>query len=196
MNILVTGESGYLCRSIINEFVDDNIIKYKGDIRHIKMFSDIDMIIHFASPSERSEFKDARKTTTTIIDGTVNMVKIANTNNAKLVFASTMGIYTFDIDDVYCSCKRAMEHYIIANCNNYLITRIPRVYSSCRNKGLIKSLKNNTVKETDLDKQLNYLDLKDFKKQFLCALHHENTIHEYTEIKTNTIREIKNLYAK
>lgn len=196
MNILVTGESGYLCRSIINEFVDDNIIKYKGDVRHIKMFSDIDMIIHFASPSERHEFKDTKKTTTTIIDGTVNMVKIANTSNAKLVFASTMGVYMFDVDDVYCSCKRAMEHYIIANCDSYLITRIPRIYSSCRNKGLIKSLNSNMVDRKDFDVSLDYLDLKDFKKQFLNSLHLENSIYEFTEIKTNTIGEIKKLYAK
>jgi len=196
MNILVTGERGYLCRSIINELPSNNIIKYERDVRLNKVFSNIDMIIHFASPSERCEFKDIKKTTTTIIDGTINMIRIANTNKAKLVFASTMGVHTFGVDDVYCSCKRAMEHYIIANCDNYLITRIPRVYSSCRKKGLIKSLIDNTVNETDFDVCVDYLDLKDFKRQFLNSLHLKNTIYEFTEIKTNTIREIKKIYVQ
>jgi len=107
-----------------------------------------------------------------------------------------MGVHTFGVDDVYCSCKRAMEHYIIANCDNYLITRIPRVYSSCRKKGLIKSLIDNTVNETDFDVCVDYLDLKDFKRQFLNSLHLKNTIYEFTEIKTNTIREIKKIYVQ
>jgi len=195
MHILITGENGYLGSSIIDTLHHHHtIIMYDGDVRNEKRFDQVDMIIHMASPSDRYDFQDKCKTVTTIIEGTINMVSLANIHNAKLIFASTMGVHTFNVDDEYCSCKRAMEHYIKASCDKYLIMRIPRVYSSCRNKGLIKSLKDNTVQNYDMNKTLNYLDLNDFKKQFISSMLLENTIFEFSKIKTNTIKEIKEIY--
>ena len=195
MNILVTGENGYLARAIIEQLQHgNNIIEYREDVRKCKRFDQIDIIIHLASPSDKRGFQNKHKTITTIINGTINMVELANKHKAKLVFASTMGVYTFNIDDEYCSCKRAMEHYVKACCKRYLILRIPRVYSSCRSKGLIASLKRNSVPVVDLSKSLEYIDLKEFTEQFKNVLYRDNITYEFNNLTHNTIGEIKSRY--
>jgi nucleoside-diphosphate-sugar epimerase len=195
MYILVTGENGYLARPIIEQLQHGNhIIEYREDVRKHKQFNQIDLIIHLASPSDRRGFENKHKTITTIINGTINMVELANKHKAKLIFASTMGVHTFNIDDEYCSCKRAMEHYIKVCCKRYLILRIPRVYSSCRSKGLIASLKENDVPDSDLDKSLEYIDLSEFIEQFKNILHLNNITYEFNNLTQNTISEIRSIY--
>lgn len=196
LNMLVTGEKGYLAKAVIDRIKTDyNIIPYDGDVRTVKHFTLIDIILHFASPSDREEFNDTVKTTTTILDGTINMVHLADKHNAKLIFASTMGVYTYNIDDIYCSCKRAMEHYVKANCNKYLILRIPRVYSACRSKGLIKLLRNNSVPIDDYANLIEYMDLSVFVEQFQHALPQENCVYEFKGTETKSIHEISKIYA-
>ena len=95
MRILVTGFNGYLANELIRNLFRHDIVLYRHDVRDLHMYSDIDMILHFASPSDNEEFNDTHKTSTTIIDGTINMVKIAQTNKCKLVYASTMGAWFY-----------------------------------------------------------------------------------------------------
>ena len=131
-NILFTGGSGYLASGLIQKIKTNNTISYyNGDVRTLhEIYTTPDIICHFASPSDNLEFEDAYKTSTTIIEGTVNMVSIAKKYKAKLVFASTMGVYTSHHDNIYTTCKSAMEHYIRSVYNNYIILRIPRVYAT------------------------------------------------------------------
>ncbi|MAF36188.1 hypothetical protein CL622_03665 [archaeon] len=197
MNILVTGEYGFLASALIDSLTKiHNLIMYDHDVRYYKSFENIDIILHFASPSDRVEFTNREKVTTTIIDGTINMVNIAKENNAVLVFASTMGVYTYDIDDVYCSCKRAMEHYILSTCDRYVILRIPRVYHKTRDKGLMRLLRTGNVSEEQMCNNVEFLDLSEFTKQTVRALRdNTNQIFEYNNMQNKSVQEIKELYV-
>lgn len=208
MRILVTGERGYLCSSICNYIENNldsmNIINVTGDIRYINVTSqpEHDVILHFASPSDRVEFSDYTKLTTTIIDGTRNMVDVANTFNTKIIFASSIGVeiapeVTDDLGQViYGDCKRAMEHYIKNNCSQYIILRIPRVYSRCRKKGLIRQIRENTVPEADMNNIVEYITLQDFINQTLPVLNQTNVTHDYKITNKRKIGEIKQWVEK
>lgn len=191
-NILVTGYRGYLGSRLTKHLYHQyNIIPYTTDVREYRPFSDIDIILHFASPSDSFEFRDKQKTSSTIVDGTINLLRVAKHNNAKFIFASTMGVYEHTINDVYCTCKLAMENYITCNYNNYIILRIPRVYSRCRQKGLMRKIKKGTIPEGDMDKQVEYITLDDFVSQTLPVLNQSNIVHEYDITCQSSIREIK-----
>jgi nucleoside-diphosphate-sugar epimerase len=195
MNILITGARGYLGSSIIEGLSGHDIIEFSGDVRYVKTFEKIDMVYHFAGPSDRCDFKDKYKTTTTIIDGTINMVRLTKEHDATLVFASTMGVHTYDINDMYCSCKRAMEHYIQSNLKKYYILRIPRVYSKCRQKGLMKQLRNDTVPDRDMNKSVQFLPLDLFVNQTNMIINNGSFgVYEYTDLITDTIGGIKKRY--
>ena len=189
MNTLVTGHSGYLCGSLMKH-IPGNIIKYTGDVRSYKQYSDIDTVIHFAGPSDTFDFSDRKKTVTTIVDGTINLLKIAKLNSAKFVFASTMGVYHTATDDLYGSCKLAMEQYIKNTHNDYIILRIPRVYSKCRSKGLMKKIRRNMIPLHDHNKIIEYITLQEFIDQTKNILYKQNIIHEYNITNSKTIGEL------
>lgn len=203
MRILVTGERGYLCSGICSYIEDNldsmNIINVPGDIRYINATSqpEHDIILHFASPSDRVEFSDYTKLTTTIIDGTRNMVDVANIFKTKIIFASSIGTEippeeTGDLGQVmYGDCKRAMEHYIKNNCSQYIILRIPRVYSKCRKKGLIRQIREDHIPDNDMDNIVEYITLEDFIEQTLPVFEYTNITHEYEITNKRTIKDIK-----
>jgi nucleoside-diphosphate-sugar epimerase len=192
-NILVTGARGYLASALINKLEKYNtIIPYEFDVRDtIDESSAPNMILHFACPSDDFEFLDKQKTASTIINGTVNLLEVAKYNNAKFVFASTMGVYRPAIDDIYCTCKLAMENYIKSVYNNYIVLRIPRIYSKCRQKGLMRKIRDYMIPEQDMKKQIEYVTLDDFVSQTLPILTKTNITHEYNITQKRSIREIK-----
>jgi len=191
MRILVTGFNGYLASKLISNLHEHDILRYTYDVRDLHMYSDIDMILHFASPSDNEEFNDIHKTSTTIIDGTINMVKIAQANKCKLVYASTMGVYNPLLTDTYCICKAAMDNYIRSVYNNYIILRIPRVYSKCRKKGLMKQIKNKSIPESDYNNVIKFISLESFVQQTLPVLTNHNQVLEYDVNMSMSIREIE-----
>ena len=191
MRTLVTGFNGYLANELIRNLSRHDIVLYRHDVRDLHMYSDIDMILHFASPSDNEEFNDIHKTSTTIIDGTMNMVKIAQANKCKLVYASTMGVYNPLLTDTYCICKAAMDNYIRSVYNNYIILRIPRVYSKCRKKGLMKQIKNKSIPESDYNNVIKFISLESFVQQTLPVLTNHNQVLEYDVNMSMSIREIE-----
>lgn len=186
-------DRGYLSRSIVSEISSTvNITYYPNDIRTITPIGDqIDTIMHFASPSDVYDFNDKEKVVTTIVDGTINMINIAKEHHAKLIFASTMGVYEGELSDIYTTSKLAMENYIKSVYNNYIILRIPRVYSKCRKKGLMRQIRDNTIPAGDMDNIISYITLQDFVDQTLPILRHTNITHEYEIKHKKSIREIK-----
>jgi len=190
MTTLITGAKGYLASNIKKRLPGD-VVEYFGDVRTFRDYTGINKIIHFASPSERAEFCDTEKTVTTIINGTLNMIDLANKNNAKLIFASTMGVYEASVDDAYASCKLAAEFMIQNSCNSYGILRIPRVYSPCRNKGLMKQLKSGSVNENDKSKKIQFITLEQFLDQTINVIESINDIYEYNQTIERTIGEIE-----
>jgi nucleoside-diphosphate-sugar epimerase len=195
--ILVTGHKGFLCSHLIERLSpSNNIIRFGGDVRQSRIYTSIDAIIHFASPSERKDFKDREKTATTIVDGTLNLLQIAKHNRAKFIFASTVGVSFAapNVNKIYESSKLGMDTYIQSVYNDYVILRIPRVYGSERSKGLIRVLRENLVPEEDMEQELDYLTVDQFVDQTLPALDQTNVVHEYHALRTETIRQIKDRF--
>ena len=88
-----------------------------------------------------------------------------------------------------------MENYIKAVHSNSTILRIPRVYSKCRKKGLMKKLRNNEVPEEDMNKVVQYVTLDEFVDQTLSILKESTGTYCYNVLHRNTIQEVKDLYA-
>lgn len=204
MSTVVTGfERGYLGRALLPH-LGENIIHY-GDVlrKHqtSEILNDINTVYHFAGPSDDFDFSDSEKTASTIIEGTIRMLKIARKSDARFIFASTMGVYNPSMNDVYCTCKLAMENYIRSVYNNYIILRIPRVYSRCRQKGLMRKLRDNLIPDKDMTNQVEFITLKDFVDQTLsvlnCVQHLPvEIVHEYDITHRETIQQIKHNFIK
>ena len=190
MTTLITGANGYLASSLY-EHIQGPKIKFEGDVRNYQEFSNIETILHFASPSDIYGFKNKKKLTTTILNGTINMVKLAEATGAKLIFASTMGVVDVDVNDTYSSCKLAAEHLVQCSCQKYLILRIPRVYSPCRRGGLMRQLREKTIPHNDKCKYIKFITLDDFIEQTLSVLKFTNIIHEYNITRSMTINDIE-----
>ena len=191
--ILVTGHRGFLCSRLMQELGNNEFICFGGDVRETRIYTGIDVVMHFASPSQDIEFADKQRTATTIINGTLKLLSIAEQNSAKFIFASTVGVYHAkpNLNTLYESSKLAMDNYIQSVYNNYVILRIPRVYSATRPKGLMRKLRNGSVPDKDMNCKLDFLTLNEFIDQTLPVLDTVNTIHEYTNLHFKTIREIK-----
>lgn len=195
--ILITGNRGFLGTHLVKKLTKDNtIITFGGDVRQSRIYSGLDTVIHFASPSQDIEFADKPKTATTIIDGTLNLLRIAKQNKAKFVFASTVGVYYAKpgLSKLYESSKLAMDNYIQSVYNNYVILRIPRVYGRDRPKGLMKKLREGLVPKEDMQNKLNFITLEQFIEQTLPILSKTNIVYEYTELYEETIEQIRNRF--
>jgi nucleoside-diphosphate-sugar epimerase len=187
---LVTGSRGFLCGHLCKHL--DDPIDY-GDVLNYYNISHIDAIYHFAGPSDDYDFADSEKTLDTIINGTRNMLRVAQENRAKFIFASTVGVEV--PNNVYCYAKLCMEKYIVDNYDNYVILRIPRVYDRSRKKGLMKKLRCGEVPKCDMNNIVQYIDLQSFLTQTLGALKHKNTIYNYSDIQRDTIKNIHNKFV-
>ena len=187
---LVTGSRGFLCGHLC-QYLDDPI-DY-GNVLNYYKISHIDSVYHFAGPSDDYDFADSEKTLDTIINGTCNMLRVAQENNAKFIFASTAGAQA--PNNLYCYAKLCMEKYIVDNYDNYVILRIPRVYDRSRKKGLMKKLRRGEVPERDMNNVVEYITLESFLMQTLEILFHKNIVYNYTNIQVNTIRDISQKYA-
>ena len=186
---LVTGSRGFLCGHLCKHLTDT--LDYGDVLRRIDV-DHVGAVYHFAGPSDDYDFQDAEKTIDTIVNGTRNMLGVALKNNAKFIFASTAGAET--PNNVYCYGKRLMEQYIIDNCDDYVILRIPRVYDRSRKKGLMKKLRLGHVPEAELSVAVDYITLDSFLEQTLSVVGHKNIIYSYSGIQTNSIREIRDKF--
>ena len=186
---LVTGSRGFLCGHLCKHLTNcldyGNILDYYS-IRHIGA------VYHFAGPSDDYDFLDAQQTLKTIVDGTLNLIKVAKENQAKFIFASTGGAE--NPNNVYTHAKKCMECYIQDNCDDYVILRIPRVYDKSRKKGLMKKLRQGDVSLQDMNKTVQYITLSSFIEQTLVASTLTNVIYNYTNLKSNSIKELRDMY--
>ena len=189
MRVLVSGSSGFLMSNALR-FTDWEIVKYE----YGQVYNDIDLVLHFASPSDGVDFQNKSGMAISMVDMTIKMVNEALVNRCKIIFASSMGAVFLDNEyDVY---KKAMEQYIEALCPDHLILRIPRVYGTDRQKGLMRLIRLGVIRDEDWDKEVEYIDILDFVDWFHNILS-ENSIQYYTgQQRKNTIREIKEIYCK
>lgn len=186
-NIFTGSERGYLA-SELKKYISGHNTDY-GDVLEINnTISNIDNMFHFAGPSDVHDFKDSINTVNTIITGTINTLTLAIKFGAKYIFASTQGVT--QPDNLYCHSKLLVEDLIKSSYNNYIILRIPRVYSKCRKKGLMKQIRDNMIPDMDMNKQIEFITLRDFIDQTLPVLKQTNVTHEYTITNKKTIGEI------
>ena len=193
-NYFLTGHRGFLGSALAEKLTNTQL--YTGDVRsadRVNTYSGMSHVIHFASPSDDYDFKDVDKTVTTIINGTINMVNLARKNNAKLIFASTLGVCELSHDNSYTCCKAAMEQYIISANIDYVILRIPRVYDKTRIKGLMKKIRLGHVRSTDLNNTVEYLTLQSFIDQTISVINMSRLIYHYDKLYTDTISNIRDM---
>ena len=190
-NIFTGAEKGFLGNNLKKQIKGVNL-DY-GDILTYKPYNIVNNIFHFAGPSDEFDFKNSEKTITTIINGTINIVKLAQHTNAKLIFASTKGVE--NPDNIYCYSKLLMEKYIQDNYDDWVILRIPRVYDKSRKKGLMKKLRLNLVPEKDMNNKIDFLTLNAFIDQTLKVVNDRNIIYNYNNLDYKTISDIKKLYT-
>lgn len=193
---LLTGSKGYLASNLIEPLsVDYNVDCDTTDVRDvIKRRRKYNMVVHFAGPSDDHDFADPFNMSTTMVNGTINMLDVAASNNSVFVFASTLGVEQDDLNKPYITYKLAMEHYIKSVYNNYVILRVPRIYSRCRNKGLMKKLREGLVPDTDMNTIVEYLTLDKFIDQTLHAITMKQTTYNYTGLTMDTIADIREKY--
>ena len=187
---LVTGSRGFLCGHLYKHLA--NHLDY-GNVLDYYTINHVGTVYHFAGPSDDYDFINAEQTLKTIINGTLNMIKVAKENQAKFIFASSAGAE--NPNNVYTHAKKCMECYIQNNCDDYVILRIPRVYDKSRKKGLMKTLRNGDVPAEHMNNIVQYITLPSFIKQTLVASTLTNAIYNYTNLKSNSIKELSSMYT-
>lgn len=190
---LFTGGGGYLASALKQHVPGDNL-NYGDVLVNDSTIHTFDIMYHFAGPSDVYEFKDSARVIDVIVNGTINMLNLTRKSSSKFIFASTAGV--LQPDNIYCHCKLLMENYIKSAYNNYIILRIPRVYSKCRKKGLMRQIRDNTIPEEDMNNIVEYITLQDFINQTKPVLNETNITHEYTITNRNSIQEIKRWVEK
>jgi nucleoside-diphosphate-sugar epimerase len=103
-----------------------------------------------------------------------------------------MGVY--EPNNLYCNLKLQAEQLIKDNLKDYLIIRIPRVYSKDRDKGLIRDIKNNTIPKEDYSKIVQFADINDFKCFFDKIINYRGTIDYSGVLQELSIKQIKEKY--
>ena len=117
-NILVTGGAGFLGSHLCNELINsnfnvtclDNLFTGKiENLKHLENYKEFkfikhdvteykdiecDYIFHLACPASPIQYqKDPVKTVSTNVEGTLNMLKLANTRKIPILFTSTSEVY-------------------------------------------------------------------------------------------------------
>ena len=168
MNILITGKNSFLMGELIKVGIFDahNLYEYEYDVD----YTDIDMIFHFSSCTQLSDFENDT-VGISMIDYSIKIAEQALLNKCPLIFASSEGVNGVVTDndfvggqELYNLNKFCMENYF-HTFNKFFPTislRIPRVYNLNAKKGLVYKLKNDQVPLIDQYQDIEFITLFDW----------------------------------
>ena len=179
--IILSNKNGYLINSLK---------PYLNVIQDKKVF------IHFGCPSNKKRFKSKLNLFIKSRLSTLLIIAFCKIFNYKLIYASSMCIFDlsknlnkFDkLQYYYNLYKFKNELSIKKYLNNYLILRIPRVYSKTCKKGLLDP--ENT--HFDYSKKLDFITLQEFQNCTLKNINLTGTLNYKTQ--TKTIKEILEIF--
>jgi nucleoside-diphosphate-sugar epimerase len=193
-SILVSGYSGFLLSNLIPFFHNSNSIIFFDSNSNYDLI-DIDIIVHFASPSDDFDFSNRKRTAFSMIDDSLFLCNLALSKNAKFIFASSLAVNS--ISNSYSIYKLAIETYIKDIGLEYIILRIPRVYDKTRKKGLMKKLSLGLVPLSDMNNIISFISLDSFIIQTLFALNScsFSFIFNYSNLESSSIYSIKDNYC-
>lgn len=128
---------------------------------------------------------------------TKRLIETCNTLGVKLIYAGSKGSKHIknpnSRQQLYNCVKWMSEDMIIEFSKDYLILEIPRVYSSNRPTGLIRTLRRNEFVGS-MDSIVEFQDLSDFVLE-TSTISNTKKIHKYKHnLQKLTIKEIESKY--
>jgi nucleoside-diphosphate-sugar epimerase len=213
-HILLTGDQGYLGmhiqHMIAQKFPDIKIItlseRIEDDFSIFNNIDKLDGIIHLAAIASNFEMytpEDIEKD----IDRNKLIIRLGAKFNIPILYASSEVILDDSDNSIYKHVKEQCLFDYNTLCDKSVIMHIPRVYSADRERGLMPKLLKGKIPEEDLNKEIEFIDIKDFLK-IIEDLLLNRIIFDYNEkinfrFTTNwvnkeklTLREIKEKYEK
>lgn len=189
INVLFIGWSGYLGQHILSnkKIKRYQITEFKGRVENLSDFEKyinygFDQVWHFGSKNAES------KNIAYIIEkGTRNVITFTKTQNAKLVYASSMGIFQ-ERRNVYEQAKKNATMEVVHTVEHVNLI-IPRVYSKDRKSGLIQAIKDKN--KLDLHKTMFFIKIDEFTNQFFEAIKGKNIEYRFNRLVSKTIEEIR-----
>ena len=175
--IITYGEKGYLLSNILKSInikcIDKNLLFFFSTPIDIKNDNDL------------NKYKNSQN----LLNDAINLCK---KYKLKMIYASTEAVLYES--SLYKEYKLQDEKNIITNLEDFVIFRIPRVYSHDRNKGLIQNLRDKKIPLDDFSKQVEYITLNEFLIWF-DKHYKDNGIINYNLSKhKNTIGQIKQIF--
>jgi len=188
INVLFIGSTGYLGSNILKnkKIKNYNITCFEGRVQNKIEFekykTDFDQVWHFGSTNNKDGEVDY------ILPGVKNTIEYCNIKNAKLIYASTMGIFT-EHKNIYEENKKIstvmINNSLSLNKRNILL--IPRVYSKDRDSGLVKAIKEN---HKLVNTTLQFLTIDQFVDQFFKKINNIGYA-KFNNLHSATTTEIK-----
>lgn len=200
--VLITGYKGYLATHIQDNINLDYII-FDGDTADISnwekyYYTNVKYVMHFGSVGsvgsnlDRYSDKEIQKS---IINSINNAILYCNATKSILIEASSEAIL-YNGEDSYTKYKKESHVRVLNSCDKYISYIIPRVYSKDRNTGVIRKLKDSLVPLHDMNNIVNYINIKQFIKQFKKELYYnKNKVVRFKDLHRSTLKTLKETYG-
>lgn len=212
--ILITGINGYVAKIFDTVLLNTDHVVTTTSLRGTELEEylyekgkNIDILIHCGMPSSNDTYSD-KELHEGIILQTDRLAAICRREKIYLIFPSSHVVDYGDgeINNNYKQCHIEASRLIARTGTSgglkYSIIKLPRIYSSERKKGLINSLRENKVPESDMCKAISYTDkedIYDWLGEFFESFRLDNRLfdHMIQKIPTmsfDTLEEIKKRY--
>lgn len=199
------GLSGYLGRHFF-QYVNEHkwpvwtIIPCSRKIDNFQVTT-ANVFINFSSPSDIDDFKNVPAMIQSMLDETYNNIKVCNQKKVKFIFCSSLATREKELN-TYGAFKLAIEKFLESKILDieYLILRIPRIYSADRPKGLIKLLREGRVPEEDMNNMVDFETVDSFTVELVKTVDKflkdelKNEVVTFHAMTRGSIKDIKDIF--